>query len=403
MEFITIPFIVLFVFLSAYFFIKYQNTNKQLINFKDLKEQLNLKELELVKYQTKLEVSEKNSAEKISLLKDSEGDLKKQFENLATKILEKNSENFSKISQEKINTIVSPMQTQLKDFKEKVESVYLNEAKERSALSNELKTLKELNQKISTEAHNLTTALKGNNKTQGSWGEMILEQVLNRSGLRAGEEYLREKTLKNSSGETYRPDVVVNLPQDRQVIIDAKTSLIDYEDYSNDNNEVSLKAHINSINKHIDGLADKDYENLQGINTLDFVFMFIPIESALMLALENDKDLFDKAFKKKIVLVSPTTLLIALKAVENSWRYEKQAKNTEEVVRLATKLYDKVRGFTEDFEKVGKNLNSAQKTYDDAFGKLTSGKDNIIRQIEVFKDKSNIKPKKQIAESYNIE
>jgi DNA recombination protein RmuC len=403
MELLLIFALILLVILNIYFFIKYQNTNKQLTNFKNLKEQLNLKELELVKYQTKLEASEKNSAEKISLLKDSESDLKKQFENLATKILEKNSESFSKISQEKINTIVSPMQTQLKDFKEKVESVYLNEAKERSALSNELKTLKELNQKISTEAHNLTTALKGNNKTQGSWGEMILEQVLNRSGLRAGEEYLREKTLKNSSGETYRPDVVVNLPQDRQVIIDAKTSLVDYEDYSNDNNDASLKAHINSINKHIDGLADKDYENLQGINTLDFVFMFIPIESALMLALENDKDLFDKAFKKKIVLVSPTTLLIALKAVENSWRYEKQAKNTEEVVRLATKLYDKVRGFTEDFEKVGKNLNSAQKTYDDAFGKLTSGKDNIIRQIEVFKDKSNIKPKKQIAESYNIE
>jgi DNA recombination protein RmuC len=403
MELLLIFALILLVILNIYLFIKYQNTNKQLTNFKNLKEQLNLKELELVKYQTKLEASEKNSAEKISLLKDSEGELKKQFENLATKILEKNSESFSKISQEKINTIVSPMQTQLKDFKEKVESVYLNEAKERSALSNELKTLKELNQKISTEAHNLTTALKGNNKTQGSWGEMILEQVLNRSGLRAGEEYLREKTLKNSSGETYRPDVVVNLPQDRQVIIDAKTSLVDYEDYSNDNNEASLKAHINSINKHIDGLADKDYENLQGINTLDFVFMFIPIESALMLALENDKDLFDKAFKKKIVLVSPTTLLIALKAVENSWRYEKQAKNTEEVVRLATKLYDKVRGFTEDFEKVGKNLNSAQKTYDDAFGKLTSGKDNIIRQIEVFKDKSNIKPKKQIAESYNIE
>jgi DNA recombination protein RmuC len=400
MELLLIFALILLVILNIYFFIKYQNANKQLTNFKDLKEQLNLKELELVKYQTKLEASEKNSAEKISLLKDSESELKKQFENLATKIFEKNSESFSKISQEKINTIVSPMQTQLKDFKEKVESVYLNEAKERSALSNELKTLKELNQKISTEAHNLTTALKGNNKTQGSWGEMILEQVLNRSGLRAGEEYLREKTLKNSSGETYRPDVVVNLPQDRRVIIDAKTSLIDYEDYSNDNNEASLKAHINSINKHIDGLADKDYENLQGINTLDFVFMFIPIESALMLALENDKDLFDKAFKKKIVLVSPTTLLIALKAVENSWRYEKQAKNTEEVVRLATKLYDKVRGFTEDFEKVGKNLNSAQKTYDDAFGKLTSGKDNIIRQIEVFKDKSNIKPKKQIAESY---
>ncbi len=194
----------------------------------------------------------------------------------------------------------------------------------------------------------------------------------------------------------------MNLPNDRQVIIDAKTSLTAYEQYVSNEDEkekqIYLKAHILSINTHIDTLSEKRYENLKGINTLDFIFMFIPIESALMIGLENDKELFDKAFKKKIVLVSPTTLLVALKAVENSWRYEKQAQNTTEVIRLAEKLHAKVRGFVEDFEKVGKTLGMAQKVYDDAFGKLSRGKDNIVRQIEIFKDKSNISPTKLISQ-----
>jgi len=196
--------------------------------------------------------------------------------------------------------------------------------------------------------------------------------------------------------------VIVNLPANRQVIIDAKTSLTNYEQYTSTQDVIEKKGylnlHIKSINTHIDFLSNKNYEELKGVNTLDFIFMFIPIESALMLAMESDKGLFDKAFKKKIVLVSPTTLLVALKAVENSWRYEKQAQSTTEVIRLAEKLYNKVRTFVEDFEKVGKNLSQAQKSYDDAYKKLSSGKDNIVRQIEVFKEKSSINPSKQISQ-----
>ncbi|MGM0534393.1 MAG: DNA recombination protein RmuC, partial [Campylobacterota bacterium] len=237
-------------------------------------------------------------------------------------------------------------------------------------------------------------------KTQGSWGEMVLERVLERSGLRAGQEYVREQQLQNEQGKRYRPDVIVNLPNDRQVIIDAKTSLSAYEQYVSSQEESEkqsfLNAHVVSVKNHIDTLAQKSYEQLKGVNTLDFIFMFIPVESALMAALEHDTQLFDHAFKKKIVLVSPTTLLVALRAVENSWRYEKQAQNSAEVVRLAEKLYGKVRGFVDDYEKIGTHLGRAQASYDDARSKLTSGRDNIIRQTEVFREKAGIDPAKQI-------
>jgi DNA recombination protein RmuC len=365
-------------------------------------QKVSTKDKELISaLQTKLEEQHLGMQEKIELLKNSEEKLKTEFKNLATQILDENSKKFSAQNSESLGLILNPMKQQLNDFKKKVEDVYDKEAKDRSALQQELKTLQELNQKISTDAINLTNALKGNSKTQGSWGEMVLERVLESSGLRRGEEYVREEFLKNEDGKGYRPDVIVNLPNDRQVIIDAKTSLTAYEGYvscsDSDEKNSFLKAHILSVNKHINELAEKRYEELKGVNTLDFIFMFIPIESALMVALENDKELFDKAFKKKIVLVSPTTLLVALKAVENSWRYEKQAQSTTEVIRLAEKLYSKVRTFVEDFEKVGKQLNSAQKSYDEAHKKLSSGRDNIVRQIEVFKDKSSISPAKEIS------
>ncbi len=346
---------------------------------------------------------QKNAIEmRVKDLKENEEKLKIQFQNLANEILDTNSKKFSEQNTQNLSLILNPMKQQLQEFKKKVEDVYDKEAKDRSLLSHELKALKELNQKMSQDAQNLTTALKGENKTQGSWGEMVLERVLESSGLRLNEEYIRETTLKNDDGEKYRPDVIVNLPNDRQVIIDAKTSLTNYEQYVSSQNEIdkinALTLHIKSINTHIDSLSNKRYEELKGVNTLDFIFMFIPIESALMLAMETDKGLFDKAFKKKIVLVSPTTLLVALKAVENSWRYEKQAQSTTEVIRLAEKLYSKVRTFVEDFEKVGRNLGQAQKSYDEAYKKLSSGKDNIVRQIEVFKEKSNISPSKQISQ-----
>jgi DNA recombination protein RmuC len=352
--------------------------------------------------QTQLSEQKNAMDERVKDLKENEEKLKEQFKNLANEILDNNSKKFSEQNTQNLSLILNPMKQQLQDFKKKVEDVYDKEAKDRSLLSHELKTLKELNQKMSQDAQNLTTALKGENKTQGSWGEMVLEKVLESSGLRLGEEYIRETTLKNDDGEKYRPDVIVNLPNDRQVIIDAKTSLTNYEQYVSSIDDIEkinyLTLHIKSINTHIDSLSNKRYEELKGVNTLDFIFMFIPIESALMLAMETDKGLFDKAFKKKIVLVSPTTLLVALKAVENSWRYEKQAQSTTEVIRLAEKLYNKVRTFVEDFEKVGKNLGQAQKSYDEAYKKLSSGKDNIVRQIEVFKEKSNISPSKQISQ-----
>ncbi len=379
---------------------KIQQENQKLLTLKQ-NEIMELKE-ENAKLHTSLSEQTKAMNERLNDLKANEEKLKEQFKNLATEIFDNNSKKFSEQNQESLGLILNPMKQQLSDFKKKVEDVYDKEAKDRSALQNELKTLQELNQKMSIEAHNLTTALKGQNKTQGSWGEMVLERVLESSGLRKGEEYIREESLQNDEGTKYRPDVIVNLPNDRQVIIDAKTSLTAYEQYVSSEEEGMrqsyLKAHILSIHSHIDLLASKRYEELKGVNTLDFIFMFIPIESALMVALENDKGLFDKAFKKKIVLVSPTTLLVALKAVENSWRYEKQAQSTAEVIRLAEKLYGKVRGFVEDFEKVGKTLGVAQKTYDEAFGKLSKGKDNIVRQIEIFKDKSSINPTKQIAQ-----
>lgn len=354
----------------------------------------------IAQLQTKLTEQEKNNLEKLQILNENGEKLKQEFQNLANEILDKNSKKFAQQNESNLDNILKPMKLQLEDFKKKVEDVYDKESKDRSILQNELKTLKELNQKVSQDAINLTNALKGQNKTQGSWGEMVLEKVLESSGLRKNEEYLREEALKNDDGKTYRPDVIVNLPNDRQVIIDAKTSLVSYEQYVNENDELEkqkyLNAHLISINKHISDLSDKKYENLKGINTLDFIFMFIPIESALMLALENDRNLFDNAFKKKIVLVSPTTLLVALRAVENSWRYERQAQSTEEVIRLAEKLYGKVKGFVDDFDKVGKHLKNAQNSYEEAFSKLSTGKDNIIRQIEVFRNKSNIKPKKEI-------
>jgi DNA recombination protein RmuC len=373
--------------------------NQKELQLKQLQDISNSDKSYISKLQTKLSEQEKSINEKLQMLKNSEEKIKEQFTLLASKVLDSNSKKISEQNKENLELVLSPMKQQLSEFKKKVEDVYDKEAKDRSALQHELKTLKELNQQISTDAVNLTNALKGESKTQGSWGEMVLEKVLESSGLRDGQEYIREEVLKDESGKVYRPDVIVKLPENRDIIIDAKTSLSAYEQYLSSPEEQKssyLNAHLASINRHIDSLAQKKYEKLQGVNSLDFIFMFVPIESALMLALENDTTLFDKAFKKKIVLVSPTTLVVALKAIENSWRYERQAQSTQEVVRLSEKLYSKVRSFVEDLDKVGKHLSATRKSYDDAYGKLYKGKDNIIRQIEVFKDKANIAPAKQL-------
>ncbi len=346
---------------------------------------------------TKLKESEKSFEEKLDILKKSEEKLKETFENLANRILEKTGEKITQTSKENLSNLLSPLQNQMKEFKDKIEYLSRDEAEKISALQNELKNLKELSYRLSEDAQNLAKALKGESKTQGSWGELVLERVLELSGLEEGREYEREVSLNDGENRRYRPDVIVHLPNNRDVIIDAKTSLRAYEEYIKTQDKAYIKAHIQALKNHIDSLSDKKYEKLKGVNSLDFIFMFVPIENALLLALENDSSLFEYAFKKKVVLVSPTTLLVSLRAIESSWRFEKQAKNIEEVVKSAENLYDKVRGFTEDFEKVGKSLENAQKSFDNAKAKLTTGRGNVIRQIEILKEKAGIKPKKEIS------
>ena len=358
---------------------------------------------EISTLQTRLSEQNKAMQEKIEILQNSEAKLKTEFENLAHKIFSDNSKKMSEQHQKDLGLLLNPMKMQLSEFKKKVEDVYDKESKDRSALQQELKLLKELNQKMSQETQNLTKALSSESKKQGKWGEMVLEKVLESSGLREGHEYRREVSLKDNANKAFRPDVIVDLPQDRHIVIDAKTSLVAYNSYMATEQEEErsryLKEHLYSIKEHIRGLADKRYEDLQGINTLDFIFMFVPIEGALLLALESDVNLYDSAFKQKIILVSPTTLLVALRAVENTWRYERQAQNIADVYKRAEELYKKFYGFTEDLKKVGESLERANDSYNEAFKKLSEGRGNLISQVTMLKKVSNIKPKKELESS----
>jgi DNA recombination protein RmuC len=350
--------------------------------------------------QTKLQEQTKSANEKLELLKENEEKLKIEFKNLANDIFENNSKKLTEQNKQNLGQLIEPMKTQISEFKKKVEDVYDKEAKDRSLLSAELKHLKELNLKISTDAINLTNALTGQKKQQGIWGEMVLEKVLESSGLREGHEYKREVSLKDEENTTFRPDVIVNLPDERHIIIDAKTSLNSYNQYTASEDELDkqthLKSHIFAIKEHIKSLATKRYEDLQDINSLDFIFMFVPIESALLIALENDVNLYDEAFKQKIILVSPTTLLVALRAVENTWRYERQAQSIADVAKRAELLYSKFVGFVDDLQKVGDSLKKADDAYNKAFGKLSDGSGNLISQATMLKKVSNIKPKKEL-------
>ncbi|PID47179.1 MAG: recombinase RmuC [Proteobacteria bacterium] len=349
---------------------------------------------------TTLHEQKKSMQNQLDTIKQSEERLKVQFENLANKIFSDNSKKLSEQNKQDLSSILNPMQTQISEFKKKVEDVYDKEAKDRMALQYELKSLKELNIQMSNEANKLTNALKSDNKKQGLWGEMVLEKVLENSGLRQGYEYRREVTLKDEENKSFRPDVIVDLPDSRHIIIDAKTSLSAYNEYASskdeENREIHLKNHIISIKNHIKTLANKRYENLQNVNTLDFIFMFIPIEGALLTALESDVNLYDEAFKRKIILVSPTTLLVALRAVENTWRYERQAQSIADVYIRAEELYKKFNNFVEDLQRLGKALQNADIAYKDAFKKLSEGRGNLINQATMLKKVSDLKPKKEI-------
>jgi DNA recombination protein RmuC len=262
--------------------------------------------------------------------------------------------------------------------------------------------LKELNERLNKEALNLTTALKGDKKTQGNWGELVLERVLEQSGLRKGQEYETQGGFRDAENNLLKPDVIIHLPQEKAVIVDSKVSLIAYEKYSSSENperkEELLKQHINAVESHIKSLSEKDYSNIKGIQSLDFVLMFIPIEPAFNIAFQNNDKLFNQAFEKKIIVVTPTTLLATLKTIENLWRYENQNRNARIIAEKAGNLYDKFRGFVEDIEKLGNQINTVNDTYQNALNKLSKGKGNLISQSQQLVD-LGVKVKKEIPRS----
>jgi len=358
--------------------------------FTDLQEENNKFQVNNARLLMKLETESRHASSRLEMMQEHKREIKTEFERLAKQIFEGNSEKFAEFSKENLDSMIKPLQTQIEAFKQQVSQTYNIESQERAVLKNEIRSLKELNEKISKDAVNLTNALKGESKQQGVWGEMVLEHVLEASGLRKGFEFEREVSLKSDEGEVLRPDVIVHLPDNRDLIIDAKTSLLSYERYVNAEDEANkarhLAAHLNSIKMHIENLSAKNYERLKEVNTLDFIFMFMPIEGALAVALEHDSAIYDSAFKKKILLVGPTTLLVAMRAVENVWKYERQNQNAQEIARRAGAMYDKFVRFSEDLMKISRQIDAVQNSLSAAKNKLSDGKGNLVRQVQQLKE-----------------
>ena len=337
-----------------------------------------------------LEEERKLTQEKITLLEKAEKNMTTAFENLSNRILEEKSKKF--IEQNKVNMseTLNPLREQLGDFKKKIEDVYDKETRDRVSLFNEITSLKLLNAQMSNDALNLTKALKGESKTRGNWGEVILQRVLEDSGLKNGHEYEAQESYRDENGKLFYPDVVVHLPDKKDVVIDSKLSLNAYERFcsSEDNEEKqqALTEHLNSIRKHVIDLQSKNYKELLNINSLDMVLMFVPIEPALNLAFEQDKNLYHDAFKRGIILVSPTTLHMTLQIIHNMWRYEYQNKNAQEIAKKAGDMYDKFVGFVDALEDIGDKLDKAQSSYQTAHNRLTNGKGNLVGRSEAIRN-----------------
>jgi DNA recombination protein RmuC len=336
--------------------------------------------------EARLDEAQKGFAEKEVLFRESSDALKQEFELLANKIFEQQGVKHS----EKLATVLSPFKDQIVDFRKRVEEVYHTDTKDRASLLNEVKNLQRASERINEEAGNLTKALKGDVKVQGNWGEMVLERVLEESGLRPNHEYFTQQALRSEDGDLKRPDVLIRLPDDKDVVVDAKVSLLAYEAAlsaeTDEARERALRQHLASMRAHVKRLSEQDYDQLNNVRSLDFVLLFVPIESAFTLAMEQDHKLFTEAFERRIVIVSPTTLMMTLRIIHNVWRYEKQSRNAQEIARRAGALYDKLRGLMEDMEQLGKQLGTVEKTYQSAYGKLAIGKGNLVRQVEQFRE-----------------
>jgi len=356
-----------------------------------------------VRAETELAAERRQSADKLATLQQTAQEAKTvlsdQFKNLANEILEEKSKRFAEQNQQNLDTLLKPLQEKLTDFRKQVDETYQYEARERFALKQEVEKLAGLNLRMTDETRALTNALKGESKTQGDWGELVLETILENSGLRKGEEYLVQDTQTISDGSRLQPDVVIRLPEAKHLVIDSKVSITAYTRYIQADDDsiktAELNSHVLSIKQHIQGLSAKNYQDLYGVGSIDFVLMFIPIEPAFLAAMRHAPDIYQEALKKNIVIVCPSTLLATVRTVAHLWRQEHQNRNAQEIARQCASLYDKFVGFVEDLDKVGQRLEQAQISYSDAVGKLKTGRGNLIRTAENVK-KLGVKPNKSL-------
>jgi DNA recombination protein RmuC len=347
----------------------------------------------LIAAKTAAESDLRNAVEKLETqkkeLEELQNRLKTEFKNIANEVLEDKSKRFTEQNKLNLEGILNPLRDRIKDFEEKVDKTYKADSSERISLKEQLKHLTELNKQVSEEANNLVKALKGDSKKQGNWGEMILDTILEKSGLVEGEGYVKQFSINTEDGKRYQPDVVVKLPDNKHIIIDAKISLVAYNACVNADNEIErdkyLKEHLFSVRTHIKGLSEKNYHESTQFDTPDFVLLFLPIESSFSIALQGDNELYQYAWDRKIVLVSPTTLLATLRTIASIWKQEKQTKHAIEIAEKAGALYDKFAGFVTDLLEVGKKMDAAKLTYSDAMNKLSVGSGNLVNRVEAIK------------------
>ena len=353
-----------------------------------------------------LQSARERLAEQEKYLHEVQKNFKAEFENLANKLLDEKSARMTEHNRTSIDVILNPLKEKIQAFEQKVDAVYKTEAGERNMLKGAIEQLMELNRQISTEAHNLTHALKGDSKKQGNWGEMILERVLESSGLEKNREYRIQHSLQNTDGNRLQPDVVVYLPDNKHLVIDAKVSLVAYERLVNSQTDeeraVNARAHVDSVRNHIAQLSAKRYHDLQGIHTPDFVLLFMPLESSFAMAVQLDADLFTYAWDKKVVIVSASTLLATLRTIASIWKQEHQNRNVLEIARLSGEMYDKFVGFLADMDMVDKGIKNSQKSYDEAIKKLGQGRGNLITTAEKVK-KLGARADKQIDQKWLLQ
>ncbi len=367
----------------------------------DIRREKDFLNTELARKNSEYENLQQQNIKRDKEIEERQEQLRKDFELLATKILDEKSEKFTLQNKENIKNILNPLQEKIKTFEEKVDSTQKESISMHSALKEQLLGLKDLNQQMTKETTNLTRALKGDSKMQGNWGELVLERVLEKSGLEKDREYFVQQSFTLENGSRVLPDVVLHLPDGKKMIIDSKVSLTDYERLVNaddDDKGQFLKAHVNSIKKHVDQLSEKNYQDLYDIESPDFVLMFIPIEPAFAVVVNEDNTIYNKAFEKNIVIVTPSTLLATLRTIDSMWNNEKQQQNAIEIARQAGALYDKFEGLVADLTGVGKKIDAAKSDYSSAMNKLVEGRGNLITSVEKLK-KMGAKAKKSLPEA----